>query len=69
VTTAEFARWKSALAGRSDVTFHLYPLLNHLFVSGIGPSLPAEYDVPGHVEAGVVNDIAAWVVALAPRRE
>jgi dienelactone hydrolase len=69
VTTGEFARWKSALAGRSDVTFHLYPSLNHLFVPGTGQSLPADYDTPGHVDAGVVRDIATWIMALDPRRE
>ncbi|MEO7273627.1 MAG: alpha/beta fold hydrolase, partial [Vicinamibacterales bacterium] len=44
VTLADFSRWKAALAGRTDVTFHSYPALNHLFVAGTGPSLPAEYN-------------------------
>jgi dienelactone hydrolase len=61
VTMAEFARWKSALGFRTDVTFTSYPALNHLFMAGTGPSLPTEYDVPGHVAEEVVRDIAAWV--------
>jgi dienelactone hydrolase len=61
VTMDEFARWKTALAGRSDVTFHSYPALNHLFLAGTGKSLPAEYDQPGHVAVEVVNDIACWI--------
>ena len=61
VTMAEFARWKSALAGRSNVTFHSYPALNHLFIPGTGQSLPAEYETPGHVDEAVVRDIADWM--------
>lgn len=62
VTMEEFARWKAAIGSRPDVTFHSYPTLNHLFIAGTGPSLPAEYQVPGHVAEDVVRDIAAWIV-------
>ena len=68
VTMEEFSRWKSALAGRTDVSFHSYPSLNHLFVPGTGASVPAEYNTPGHVSEAVVRDIATWIKALAPRR-
>ena len=61
VTMDEFARWKSSLAGKSNATFHSYPALNHLFVSGTGKSLPAEYETPGHVDEAVVRDIADWI--------
>ena len=47
VTMAEFEKWKAALAGRTNVTFRLYPALNHLFIAGTGKSLPAEYRHPG----------------------
>lgn len=69
VTMEEFSRWKSALAGRTDVSFHSYPTLNHLFVAGIGKSVPAEYNTPGHVSEEVVRDIATWILALPPRRD
>jgi uncharacterized protein len=68
VTMAEFSRWKSALADRTDVSFHSYPALNHLFVAGTGKSVAAEYNTPGHVSEAVVRDIAMWIMALAPRR-
>jgi uncharacterized protein len=68
VTMEEFSRWKSALAGRTDVSFHSYPTLNHLFIAGTGQSVPAEYNTPGHVSEAVVRDIATWIMALAPRR-
>jgi hypothetical protein len=61
VTMDEFARWKSALAGRSNVTFHSYPALNHLFIGGTGKSLPAEYETPGHVDEAVLRDIVDWI--------
>ena len=62
VTMEEFARWKAALGSRSDVTFNSYPALNHLFIAGTGPSLPAEYEVPGHVAEEVIRGIAAWIL-------
>ena len=64
VTTNDFDRWKTALGGRRDVTFKLYPALNHLFIAGNGPSLPAEYFLPGHVDEQVVRDIAEWIAQM-----
>lgn len=68
VTMEEFARWRSALANRKDVSFRSYPALNHLFVAGTGKSVPAEYNTPGHVSEDVVRDIAAWITGIQPRR-
>lgn len=61
VTMEDFARWKSALADRSDVRFKSYPALNHLMMAGAGPSAPAEYDVAGHVSAEVIEDLVRWI--------
>ena len=61
VTRDDFARWKSALGSRADVTLRSYPALNHLFIAGSGPASPAEYEIPGHVAEEVVTDIANWV--------
>ena len=61
---SDFAAWKSGTAGKGNVTFKSYPALNHLMIPGTGKSLPAEYAVPGHVDAAVVADIAQWVLAL-----
>lgn len=63
VTMEEYSRWKAALSTRSDVTFHSYPTLNHLFIAGTGKITPAEYSVPGHVAEDVVRDIAGYVLA------
>jgi uncharacterized protein len=62
VTTEEFAKWKAALGSRPDVTFHSYPALNHVFIAGHGRSVPAEYQVAGHVAEEVVRDVASWIL-------
>jgi len=63
VSMKDFERWKSALANRANATFHSYPDLNHLFISGKGKSVPAEYVTPGNVSADVISDIASWIAA------
>jgi dienelactone hydrolase len=61
VTMADFAGWKNALSGRSNVEFKTYPAANHLFIDGEGKITPDEYGHPGHVSEKVINDIADWV--------
>lgn len=63
VPPSELELWKKALVGRKNATFELYPALNHLFEAGAGPSTPAEYLRPGHVDAAAIEGIAAWVKA------
>ena len=61
VTPADYEGWKSALKGHPNATFDLFPSLNHLFITGEGKSLPAEYQKPGHVAPDVINEIANWI--------
>ncbi len=61
VQMKEFEMWKAELAGSKNVTLKSYPALNHLFESGEGKSMPAEYSKPGHMAEAVVDDIAAFV--------
>ena len=61
----EFQTWVTALSDRKGASFKSYPSLNHLFVSGVGPSTPAEYQVPGHVDPLVIDDIAIWISTAA----
>ena len=63
VTMTDFAAWKKGLAGKPNVTFKSYPGLDHLFLAGEGRSVPAEYEKPGHVDAAVVGDVAAWILS------
>jgi uncharacterized protein len=58
----DFTGWQVALAGKNAVTLKLYPELNHLFIAGEGPSLPAEYEVEGHISQEVIDDIASWIL-------
>ena len=66
VTLEDFARWKAALDARPDVTFRSYPALNHLFLAGTGPSVPAEYEKPGHIAEDVIRDLADWLLRQPP---
>ena len=61
VTVDDFSAWRRALGSRANVQLKSYPALNHLFIAGSGPSSPAEYQRPGHVDEAVVRDIAAWI--------
>ncbi|HEX9107802.1 MAG TPA: alpha/beta fold hydrolase, partial [Longimicrobiales bacterium] len=62
VPPRELGIWRGELAGRPHTDFHEFPALNHLFMAGSGPSSPAEYQVPGHVDAAVVDEIASWIL-------
>lgn len=64
VTTADYANWQKALSGHSNATLKVYPDLDHLLLSGTGPSKPDEYFVAGqHVSPEVITDLTAWVNA------
>jgi dienelactone hydrolase len=62
VTTANFDDWKKGLSAMPNVSFKLYPRLNHLFVAGEGKSTPQEYEKAGNVAEPVVADIADWIL-------
>jgi uncharacterized protein len=64
VTEKDFENWEKALSSKENVTFKTYPSLNHLFISGKGPSSPSEYQNPGHVDERVIQDIADWICAV-----
>jgi hypothetical protein len=42
--------------------------MDHLLLDGSGPATPAEYSLPGHVDAQRVADLAAWIVARGDLR-
>lgn len=65
VTMVDFAGWRDGLSGRPEATLKSYPALDHLFMAGSGPSLPGDYMQPRHVDAQVIDDIAAWMNARA----
>ena len=61
VTMKDFALWKAGVGSAKGVVMKSYPALNHLFVTGEGKSLPAEYSKPGHVAPTVIDEIAKFV--------
>ncbi|ADY53571.1 alpha/beta hydrolase fold protein [Pseudopedobacter saltans DSM 12145] len=61
VTLTDYNLWKSALKGK-NVTFKLYPMLNHLFSFVSEKGTGAQYQEPGNVEAVLVTDLANWIL-------
>ncbi|MFB9328027.1 alpha/beta fold hydrolase [Paenibacillus aurantiacus] len=61
VDASNLEGWKKALSARTDVTYKLYPKLNHVFVPYDQPSTGAEYMLPGNVPIEVMEDLAAWM--------
>ncbi|WP_207755864.1 hypothetical protein [Nonomuraea cypriaca] len=62
VTVADdLAGRRTGLAHRPDVTIRVYDADDHLFFPGSGPSTPADYEAPQHVDAAGVADIADWL--------
>ncbi|MEZ4588985.1 MAG: alpha/beta hydrolase [Gemmatimonadales bacterium] len=57
----DLAGWRAGLAHRRDVTLRVYSADDHLFFPGSGPSAPADYEAPQHVDPDVIEDIAAWI--------
>ena len=57
----DLSRWQAGLGSWADVTIRVHEADNHLFFPGTGPSTPAEYETPQHVDPAVVADIARWL--------
>ena len=63
VTVEDFEGWRKGLASKDNISFKLYPDLNHLFVAGEGKSTPSEYERLGHVDEQVIKDIVTWILS------
>lgn len=60
----DFNAYQQLLSGKRNVTFHLYPNLNHGFVPSIYGSImkaKQEYNVEQHIGPEVIADIANWI--------
>ncbi|MGM0601113.1 MAG: DUF3887 domain-containing protein [Candidatus Rifleibacteriota bacterium] len=62
VTVADLNDFREAFKNNSNAQFIVYDSLNHLFYSGEGICLPAEYSRPGSVAPEVINDIANFIL-------
>lgn len=63
VVDADWQGWKEAFHATPRVTFKLYETLNHLAIPGEGDGNLQEYQTPGHVDATLIADVAAWIAA------
>lgn len=61
VTPDQLDDYLRTLGPRPDATVGRYDALNHLFIAGTGVPSPKDYAQPGHVDAAVIADIAAWI--------
>lgn len=62
----DFALYKKLLAGRDNVTFRLYPGLNHAFVTARFDSIAEakkEFTPERHIGPEVLDDLADWIRA------
>ena len=63
VVDADWQGWKAGFHDDPKVAFKLYESLNHLGIAGEGDGNLAEYARPGHVDAQLIDDTAAWIKA------
>ena len=61
----DFAGYKTLLEGRENVSFKLYPGLNHAFVPALSDDINKarkEYAEGRHIGDEVIGDIARWIL-------
>jgi dienelactone hydrolase len=63
VVDADWQRWQAGFHDDPAVTFKLYPTLSHLGIAVTGDNDLAAYTTRGHVDAQLIDDIAAWIAA------
>ena len=61
VTKVDYDGWLKSLSDQPNVTFKLYPKMNHLFMEGEGKSAPQEYEKHIPVSKPVIDDLTAWI--------
>jgi dipeptidyl aminopeptidase/acylaminoacyl peptidase len=57
----DYAQYQTLLGGKANVTFKLYPGLNHLFMTSTTGTID-EYAISSHVDSVVLNDIVKWII-------
>jgi len=63
VVDADWQAWKQGLHADPNVTFRLYPTLNHLGIAVDEGDGLAAYAHAGHVDAALIADVAEWIRA------
>jgi uncharacterized protein len=62
VGNADWRLWRDGMVGKPNVTLKFFESLNHLGIAGDGPAVSSDYERPGHVDKGMLDDIAAWIL-------
>ncbi|MEJ5245264.1 MAG: alpha/beta fold hydrolase [Bacteroidota bacterium] len=57
----EFDLWKKNLGNKKNVSFKMFPKLNHLMVYSPKKSKPADYEKEGNVSDEVIKTIIEWI--------
>ena len=61
VVDADWQAWRNAFGSDPRVTLKAYPSLNHFGVESPANAGLESYQKPGHVDAALISDIAAWI--------
>lgn len=61
VSVQDFNIWRAALVTNKNVSFKLYPDLNHLLSSQKQRGTGMQYRTPANVSAKLIDDIAIWI--------
>ncbi len=61
VSVQDFNLWRTALATNKNVSFKLYPDLNHLLTSQKEKGTGIQYRTPANVSPKLIEDIAIWI--------
>lgn len=62
----DFILYQQLLAGKGNVSFKLYPGLNHMFMKSVYGTIKEfkkEYKIPSKVDFHVLEDIAEWILS------
>lgn len=59
--TVDYVLYQEILKNHEDVTFKLYPELNHLMMTASGVRDISDYQIKGTVDDEVINDIALFI--------
>ena len=66
-TMKDFSLWQKGLVGKNGIQGSKaisYPLLNYLFLEGVGKASPSEYTIFDHIPEEVMNDISSWIMSI-----
>ncbi len=63
VVDADWQGWRRAFGNDPRATLKAYPTLNHLGMASAAGAGLESYEQPGHVDAALISDIAAWIRA------